>query len=273
MNTDYVYDSSVKQNKLLTELKDLYRYRALVFDLTMRNVTVRYKRSFLGTIWTALDPLLTMVVMYLVFSQILVRRVEDFPVYLLSGLVVWNFFSQATNGAIKEFSSSGRLISRVYLPQSIFVIVAILSSLVNFAISLVELFLIIIITGHPINLTFVEIVIPLLILVAFSLGLSLILAPLEIFFSDVSNFYQIGLRLLLYMSAIMYQIEHLPVEIANIVLLNPIYRFISLFRDPVYLGNHISFDSLIYVSIWAAILLIGGTIFFIRAANRVAMKV
>src|SRR3972149_3283409 len=172
MNTDYVYDSSVKQNKLLTELKDLYRYRALIFDLTMRNVTVRYKRSFLGTIWTALDPLLTM--------------------------VVWNFFSKATNGAIKEFSSSGRLISRVYLPQSIFVIVAILSSLVNFAISLVELFLIIIITGHPINLTFVEIIVPLLILVAFSLGVSLILAPLVIFFSDVNNFYQIGLRLLLY---------------------------------------------------------------------------
>lgn len=266
------YDSSAKRNQLLVEIKELYRYRDLILQMTLRNVTVRYKRSALGILWTMLDPLLTMVVMAFVFTALLGKKIPHFPIYLLSGLIVWNYFAQATQSAMQDFVSSERLISKVYLPQSAFVVVAVTTGLVNFLISLAVLLVIGIFSGVPISLHVFTLIIPILTLTAFNLGIGLFLAPLQSFFTDTSSIYGIFLRLLIYLSAIFYPIDILSPTLQLFVKINPIYQFIHIFRNPIYYGTPIPLLSLLYTSGLAFFLLIGGAVFFVKLSDKIAMK-
>ena len=266
------YDSDAPRQYMLDEFRDLKRYRNLIQQLTMRNVTVRYKRSFLGVIWTMLDPLLTMLVMLFVFTSLLRRQIPNFSVYLLTALTVWGFYSQVTNNAIRDFGSSGRLISKVYLPQSVFVIVSVTTGLVNFFISLGILLIIALITHAPMTLNWFLLPIPIVILTTFALGVSLILAPVGVYFTDIGNIYSIVMRLVMYLSAIFYPIDILPDWLRAVVNANPIYHFISLFRSPIYLGEPLSISSLIYVSAWAAGLLLIGLLTFTRLSDDISLR-
>ena len=265
------YDSAAPRNRLLSEIRELYQYRDLILQLTIRNITVRYKRSTLGILWTMLDPLLTMIVMAFVFTALLRRQVPHFPIYLLTGLTVWNYFAQATTSAMHDFVTSERLVSKVYLPQSTFVIVASTTALVNFLFSLVSLVLIALFTAVPLSLYSLTLIIPLAILTAFNLGIGLILAPLEALYSDISNIYGIFLRLLIYLSAIFYPIDILPGWLQTVVKINPVYQFIDIFRNPIYRGTPIPLDSLVYTAILSVVLLIVGAAFFTRVSDDVAM--
>ena len=268
----YYYDSSDRGNWLVREIKELARYRDLIWQLTIRNVTIRYKRSFLGVLWTLLEPLLSMVVMSIVFTAILSRRVPNFPVYLLVGYTVWEFFAQATNSAMREFLSSERLVSRVYLPQSIFIVVAITTGLANFLIQLAALLVIALFLTGSLSVFVPTILLPILILAIFNLGLGLILAPLGAYFKDVNNIYNIMLRLLIYLSALHYPLDLLPPDFQRLVSYNPIYRFILMFRNPIYSGAMIDADSLIYTSLWAIGLLAIGMFLFSRLADDIAAR-
>jgi len=266
------YDSAAPRRYLANELRDLYQYRHLISQLTLRNITVRYKRSFLGVLWTMLDPLLTMLVMTFVFSALLRRQIPNFPIYLLTALVVWSFHSQASNGAIRDFVRSGRLIAKVYLPQSVFVIVSITTGLVNLFISLGILFVIALVLKAPITLNWLFLPVPIIILTFFTLGTSLILAPLGVYFSDIESMYNILLRLLMYLSAIFYPIEILPDWLRSVVDINPLYHFISLFRAATYTGVLPSIYSLIYVSAWSAGLFAAGILIFTRLSDDISLQ-
>lgn len=266
------YDSAAPHRGLFDEVRDLYRYRSLIRQLTTRNITARYKRSLLGILWTMLDPLLTMLVMVFVFSALLSRQIPNFPVYLLTALVVWNFFAQSSNSAIRDLAGSGRLIAKVYLPQSVFVIVAITTGLVNLFISIFILFGLVLATGIPITLNWVFLPVPIFLLALFTLGISLILAPIGVFFSDIGNIYGIVLRLLMYLSAIFYRVEILPTWLRTVININPVYHLIKLFREPIYLAEPISMSSVLYISAWVAGLLLIGLFTFSRLSDDISLQ-
>lgn len=273
MNKIEYYDSESKQNRIITELRSVYEYRNLVFQMTLRNITIRYKRSFLGMFWTMLEPLMMMVVMAFVFSSILQRGVENYPIFLFTGLLIWNYFSQATNSAMSDFSNSGRLLSKVYLPQSVFIFVSICTALVNFAISMVALLVVSLFFKAPISVYGLLILLwPLFILTIFNLGIGLFLAPLNVLYSDIGNVYNIFLRLLMYLSAIFYPVETLPGWLRTIIELNPVYQFIYIFRHPIYLGLAIPADSMVYVTVWTVIMLVVGFTVFTEFSEKVATK-
>lgn len=271
-STPVYYDSAARQNRLFRELKELAQYRDLIWQMTIRNITVRYKRSVLGIFWTLLEPLLTMIVMAFVFSALLSRSVPNFPVYLFCGLVVWGYFAGSTNSAMRDFVATERLISRVYLPQSVFVIVAITTGLVSFFIEIVAMLLIAVVTMGSISLYVPTLILPIIILTIFNLGLGLILAPLGAYFSDINTIYNIVLRLLLYLSAIMYPVDILPEWLQKIVAINPVYQFIHIFRNPVYYQTPIPLDSLLYTTVWAFGLLVVGVVLFAKLADDIAKR-
>jgi len=267
------YDSAVRQNRLFREIKELVLYRDLILQMTIRNITVRYKRSILGVFWTLLEPILTMMVMSFVFTAILSRSIPHFPIYLFCGLIVWGFFSTSTNSAMRDFVATERLISRVYLPQSVFVIVAIATGLVNFLIEMVAMLIIAMVLMGSISIYTPTLILPILILTIFNLGLGLILAPLGAYFNDINTIYNILLRLLLYLSAIFYPVDILPSWLQKIVALNPVYQFIHIVRNPVYYQTPIPLDSLLYTSLWAIGLLVLGAIVFSSLADDIAKRI
>lgn len=268
-----VYDSARLNSPALTELRELGNYRYLLGQLIRRDILTRYKRSFLGVAWTMLNPLGTMLVMTFVFSLLFKGSVQNYPVYVLSGLIGWNFFSQGTNAAMSGLIWGGSLMQRIYLPRTIFGVSAIGTALVNTLLSIVPLLLVILISGAKIYWTIAYLPVSILLLTGFSLGFGLILSALAVFFPDVSEMYQIILTAWMYLTPIIYPESIIPEQYLGIYHLNPLNSMIKLFRLPVYEGRIPTIQELLPALLWSIGTLIVGWIFFTSKSDEYAYRV
>jgi len=262
-NTKF-YDSAHPRHPFLEEMRGLWRYRDLVWLLVWRNLTVRYKRSFLGALWSLMDPLLTMVIMAIVFSALLSRKIPFFPVYLFSGLLMFNFFFQGTQNAIANFEQAGRLLTKVYLPRSAFVIVSITEALVNLLIGIGIMSGLAVIEGLPFAWTWLSLPLALFIGFIAATGVALALAPLSVLYADVKNIYVALLRLVMYLSAIFYQVDMFSGWTRKLIEFNPLYHLVLLLREPVYGHQWPGAESIAYVSLFAIVAWVAGWWLFLR---------
>jgi ABC-2 type transport system permease protein len=262
-----IYDSTKRGSSALEELRGIFQYRDLVYQLVRRDIVARYKRSVLGIAWTMLQPLGMMIVMTLVFSS-LFQTVKGYPSYILSGLIAWTFFSQTTTAAIHQIVWGGTLLHRIYLPRTSFAVSAIGTGLINLMFSLVPLIAIMLITGRPIRGSIIFVPIAMILLAAFALGVGLILSTLAIYFPDVTEMYQIILIAWMYVTPIIYPEEILPEAYRFWVTnLNPMYHLIKIFRMPLYDGVLPGWIELAIASGIAIITLVIGWLFFAKKAD------
>lgn len=260
-----LYDSSRRISPALDELRELLRYRNLLYQMVRRDVVTRYKRSFLGIAWTMLNPLGTTLVLALVFSQVFGAD-RGYASYVLSGLLPWTFFAQTTNACIVGLIWGGNLLSNIYLPRTVFAVSAIGTGLVNLSISLIPLLVIMLISGITPQFSLLLIPIPILFLAMFSLGIGLLLSAIAIHFADIAEMYQILLTALLYLSPVIYREEFLPQEFLWVVRLNPMYYLLNFFRAFVLEGRLPGLmEFLVAGGIASAALLIGWMYFTSRA--------
>ncbi len=257
----------------MDEARLIYRFRTLVWHMISRNVISRYKRSVLGVLWTLLDPIATTLIMAIVFSAFFAQGLPAYPIFLLSGLVVWNFISQASSGAITDLIGGNWLVGKIAIPRTIFAITSVGANLVNLAISLLPLAVLFFVWNLPISPALLFLPIALLIITLFTFGLGLLVSAFSIFFTDLLNIYTILLRLLLYLSGIFYVVSSLPQAYQPPILLNPIYHLILLFRDPIYLGTLPDTGVIIYSAIWAVSLFVIGQYAFLRLSDQIAYRV
>lgn len=253
-----VYDTDALRRPVLDELRDLYRYRDLVWSLIVRSITARYKRSVLGILWTLLDPLLTMAVMTVVFTALFAQSLKNYPVFILSGLVIWNFFSQSTTHAMSDLVFGGSLMGRVYMPRSVFAVAAVGAGLVNVVVSLVPLFLLMLLFQTPLTAALLFVPLALVVASLFSLGFGLMMSALAVHFTDMMNIHRILLRLVMYLSGVFYSLDALPGWLRPVVNANPVYHLVNLFRSPIYDGVlPTSASVLIATGVSAAVLFVG----------------
>jgi ABC-type polysaccharide/polyol phosphate export permease len=267
------YDSRKRGPVALEELRGLFKYRDLLYQLIRRDLVSRYKRSTLGIAWTMLNPLGMMTVLSLVFSQ-LFRAVNGYPAYIICGLAAWNFFSQATSAAMSQMVWGSTLLGRIYLPRTTFVISAIGTALVNFVLTLVPLFLIVALVGLPLRWTVAFLPVPILILAAFALGVGLLISAWAIYFPDVSEMYQILLLAWLYMTPIIYPTSVIPATYRYWFFhLNPMYYMVEIFRKPVYQGVLPSMQQLGAAAFIAGTTLVLGWIIFSSRADEFTYRI
>lgn len=232
-----VYDSGQQRSLALSELLDAYKYRDAILQLSRRDVVSRYKRSFLGIIWTMLNPLGMMIILAVVFSNIF-NAGPTYAAYILSGLLVWNFFSQTTNAIVHSLHAGIGLIRKIYIPQSVFGISAILTGLVNVIFSLIPLLLVMLVTGVKFSWALFFTPITIILLALFSLGFGLALATIGVFFPDTTEMYQIILVAWMYLTPIIYPEAILPETLRFLISkLNPMYFFVKIFRATTYDGR------------------------------------
>ena len=257
-----LYDSANRPHPSIEELRELIRFRDLIIQLVRRDLVSRYKRSILGIAWTMLNPLGTMTILTIVFSRVF-GRVESYPVYVLTGLIVWNFFSQTTRHCIDSTLWGSNLFQRIFLPRTAFIISSIGSGIINFLISLIPLSIIMVITGIPFKISIILIPFIILILAFFSLGVGLLLSTYSIYFPDIAEMYTILLTAWMYLSPVIIPEETLGTILNGWLLrLNPLYYLIKLFREIIYEGVFPSFEILIIaLGISLTALLIGWIIF------------
>ena len=221
---------------LVQTTKTFFQYKALLKQLVTRDVKLRYRRSVLGYVWSILNPLMVMTVMTIVFSTFFKSNIFNFPVYLLSGQVMFSLFSSSTGGAINAVIDSGALIKKTYVPKYIFVVARVTSALViEFVFSLGALFIVMIVTRKQFALCNLLFFIPALELYIFSIGMGLFLSQANVFFRDVQYIYNAILTAWTYLTPLFYPIEIIPEPIRSYVMrFNPLYIYIKQFRDFVY---------------------------------------
>jgi ABC-2 type transport system permease protein len=261
-----VYDSSRHKNLAIEEVRSVFRYRDLIFQLIRRDLVTRYKRSFLGILWTMLNPLGTMLILSVVFSQMFNMR-GTYPAYIMTNLIAWNFFSQTTMASLNAMLWGSSFFQKIYLPRTSFVVSAIGTGIVNTILALIPLILIFLVTRVNIPVT-------MLLLAAFALGIGLILSTFVAFFPDIAEMYPILLTAWMYLTPIIYPEEILTNVLGGWLLrLNPLFPVLRVFRMVIFDGIVPS------LSIWgiasgiALGTLLIGWIFFTQKSNSFAYYV
>ncbi len=217
---------------MLRNFFDIFRYKELIKALVSRDLKVRYKKSILGYAWTWLDPLLTMFTFILVFDIMLSIKVKNFPVYLLTGLIPWIFFSNSVNGSLNSIAANTGLIKRVYYPREIFPLTITLSNGINMLLGILVLIPVILAFGITINLRILLLPIPVFFLFFITFGMVLIFSCLNVFLRDMSYIVPFIIRLWFYLTPIFYVIEgRIPARFLDIyMILNPLAVILTLFR-------------------------------------------
>ena len=267
-----IYDSGALRIPFLHEISEFRRYRYLLFNLIARDFKVRYKRSFLGIVWAMLNPLLTMIVLVVVFSFIFRFEIEHYPIFILSGLLLWNLFAEGTTFAMRSVLDNSAIIKKIYLPSSVFVTAAIGTALVNLFFGVITLIILAIVMGTQPHIGWLLIPVPIFQVTVFAFGIGSILAALVVFFNDVLHMYTVLLNLFFYLTPIIYPIFILPENIQALQQLNPMYHYISFFRAIILNTPMPDVTSILLSTLAAIVFLIIGWTFFTWQSDRFAYQ-
>ena len=263
--------------RIKATLNDFWRYRYLLVNLISRDFKLKYRRSVLGVLWSVLNPLLMMCVMYLVFSQLLDTRgtgIEHFPVYLMSGQLLFTFFSDATTSSMSSMLGAASLIKKVYIPKYIFPLEKVCFALVNTCFSFIALILVMVITGVTPSFTMLLFFFPLLTLFVFSLGIGLFLSSMTVFFRDIMHMWTVFTTALLYFSAIFYD----PTTLGNawfiiMIKFNPLYWYITAFRQLVLYGEMLTLEMVLMCIGMAVVSLVIGLFVFRKKQDKFVLYI
>jgi len=218
-------------------LQKLSEFRFLFEELTKRDFRKKYKRTMLGMLWSVLNPLLTLLIMRVVFTQFFGTKIPYYTTYLFAGNLVYSYFTEATNSGMYALISNKDIFSKVNLPKYMFVLSANTSAFINFMLTTCIFFVFAAIDGITFTWSFLFLLFPILFLLAFNIGVSMILSAVNLFFQDTKYLYGIFTTLLMYLSAIFYRVESFPLAYQRLFMLNPVYVYIKFFRVVVIDGH------------------------------------
>lgn len=255
--------------KTLARLQGLYKFKDLVKQLVVKDIKLKYRRSFLGYVWSVLNPLMVMVVMYLVFSKMFRFNIENYSAYLIIGQTLFTFMNEATNQAIGSITGNGSLLKKVYVPKYVFTLSKVTSSLVNLLFSLVALVIVFVFTR--VHFSFYMLLIPVILIEVyiFSLGLGLFLAQGSVFFRDIQYIYSVVITAWMYLTPIFYPMEQLPDEMqVAIKVCNPMYHYINQFRMVALSHTMPHWQSILYGFALAFFFLFIGTKLFLKSQDK-----
>ena len=232
------YVKYLKEWRLLVKqyIQNFCHFLPLLQELVARDIKIKYRRSILGVLWTLLNPLLMMIVLSIVFSNIFRFAIENFPLYLLSGQVVFNFYTDCTTSSMTSIIGSAPLIKKIYIPKYLFVLSKALSSCINLMASFTALICVTLVMRMELHYTLLLSIIPLFFLMVFSLGVSMFLAAVVVKFRDIVHLYSVFTTALLYLTPVIYPMSILPEKFQVLVKLNPLTNIVMMFRD-VYMYN------------------------------------
>lgn len=244
------------------------KYFVFLKEVVKRDIKRKYYKSVLGILWTVLNPLLSMLVMTLIFSTLFRRNIDNYPIYLLCGQLIFNFISGSGRQGLNAILGNAGFIRSIYVPKYIFVVSRVVEAMVDLLFSLVALFLVMIFTGAP--FTFNLLALPVLLVLAFmfALGFSFVLATYGTFLRDLHYLYNIFANLWMWLSALYYPITIIPTTYRFIFDLNPAIHYINIMRSICYDGTMPTEKSLIIATCYSVLMLAFGISVFKSKENK-----
>lgn len=249
------------------------KYKNLLFNLVSRDIKVRYRRSVLGLLWTVLNPLLMMVVITIVFSTLFKQNIPNFPIYYLSGSLIFSFNSETTSNALYAIIGNSALMKKVYIPKYLFPLSKVFSGLVNLGFSLIAMFVVMIVLNVEFQPTLLLLPIPIFYTFLFSTGLSLILATLTVFFRDIAHFYGVFVMAWTYFTPVFYPETILPAKAMFVMKFNPMYHFVSYCRELVLYGTFPGMKENLLCFLIGLIFLVVGIVIFYKKQDKFVLYI
>lgn len=269
---------------LIRHLSELWRARDLVYQLVVRDLKARYKSSVLGFVWSLLNPLGMMIVFTIVFAIIMPNnQLPNYPIFLLAGLLPWNFFSAAVMVGTNSVVAGGPLVKKVYFPREVLPLSSVLANLVNFLLALVVLFVALVVFRIRFSSWLWMLPIVIIIQTCFTLGIVFFLSTLNVFYRDIMMVMDVIMLAWFFLTPVFYPISLLPSSyrlLGHVVdvrrwmyILNPMASLTAAYRDLLYFGAHTNIDFFLRTAATALIILVAGYLFFIRFSGRFGEEV
>jgi ABC-2 type transport system permease protein len=253
--------------KVIGYINEIYEAKELLLNLTIKELKLKYRNSVLGFFWSFFNPILQLIVYTIVFTKFLPSTIHNFTVYLLCGLLPWQFFQISIQGCTTSIIANSNLIKKVYFPREILPLSQIMSNFVNFVITLVILFFTVIITRTPIGLPVLELPIILLLLFLLTTGISLILSSLNVLYRDIQHFVEVIFMLWFYLTPIVYDISKFSKngfvsKHVYLFYLNPMTLVTQCIKDNLYYNKFANAEFLLVLFVLDLILIFAGLLIF-----------
>ncbi len=218
-------------------IEKIKKHQFLFEELVKRDFKKKYKRTVLGMLWSLISPLLTLLVLWLVFTRFFGREISHYVIYIFAGNLIFSYYRDATSGGMSSLIANSGIFTKVNVPKYLFLLSKNISSLINFGLTLVIFFIFIAFDGIPFTWKFILLLYPTICLVLFNVGVGFILSAIYVFYKDVQYLYDIFTLLLMYLSAIFYKIDAFPEASQKLFFLNPLYVYIYYYRTIVIDGT------------------------------------
>lgn len=254
-------------------IQNFRKFQPLLSELVARDIKIKYRRSVLGVLWTLLNPLFMMIILSVVFSSIFKFDIENFPLYILSGQVIFNFFNDATTSSMTSIIGSAALIKKVYVPKYLFVVSRVFSSFINLMAAFTALIFVMVAMRAELHWTVILAVLPLTMIVTFSLGMGMLLAALTVKFRDIMHLYSVFMTGLMYLTPVIYPMSILPEPVRLVVSLNPLTNIVEMFRDVMFYNAVPTFSSLLIGIIESIIILVLGMYVFYKNQDEFILNI
>jgi len=260
-------------------VRELWRYRELIRNLLISSLKSRYKNSALGFVWSLLNPLGMMLVFTIVFGFLMPDvRVENYPLFVLTGLLPWNFFQASINAGMYSVVGSSNLVKKVYFPREVLPIATVLSQLINFLLAFAVLFVALVVFQASFSPWLWTLPFVILIQTVFSTGVVLVLSTLNVFYRDTAMIMEVVMLAWFFLTPVVYSVALLPETILvggftvplqrMVYILNPMASLIAIYRDLLYWGYRTDIDFFVRTALTAIAVFAFGYWFFLRYSNR-----
>ena len=244
----------------------------LLEEIVKKNFSAKYKSSVLGIIWSVLKPLLIMILLTIIFSTLFGNKIDNYPVYFLSGKCIFDFFTAATNVSMMSIKGNINIFKRTAAPKFVFVVGGVISEFINFIITLIIFVGVMIVTKAPFYSTSMFAIIPIVSLIFMITGTGLILAVLCVHFSDIQHLWSVVTLMLMYASATFYPMDIIPEPYHQYMILNPVFWVIDQFRHLVIWGTIPNLLNMINLVLLSAIIFVLGVIVFKKYEKKLTLK-
>ena len=254
-------------------LKTFWSRRYLLAELVKKGIKLKYRRSYLGILWSLLEPILTTIVLTIVFGTLFDNSNKTFPVYILSGRLLYSFFSSGTKACAKSIRSNAGMIKKVYVPKYLYPMSSVLFNYIIFLISLIVMIPLMVFCHVKPTWSLLLVIFPLILLLMITFGVGMVLATVTVFFRDMEYLWGVALMLIMYMCAIFYQPEKiLDSGFAWVLKFNPLYCIIDIFRAAVF-GRMMNIHYFLYATGFSVVTIVVGLILFIKKQDEFILQI
>ncbi len=244
--------------------RTLWQYRELLKNLVLKDLKLKYGGSWLGFVWSLLNPLILIVVYSIAFKYILRIQLENFTLFLITGILPWIFFSTAVMASTTAILSNGNLVKKIHFPREILPLSTVLFNLIQFLFALIVFFPALIFLGAPLRGAVAAYPLVLLLHFAFTVGIALLLSAVTVFYQDVRHLTEVGLLALFWVTPIIYHLSMVPERVRWLFQLNPLTAYISAYQDVIYWGRWPAGETWGLALLWAGLSLALGSWVFRR---------